>query len=404
MNNNVKLAIVTDNPPVREDVQAWGMCRVNSRLFRALSDHISITVCGSMKQMYKQKDLIEDIKTRCIMGPSFSNFIKYAGHVYPPLLSEEIEFKLVFANAVKKIQNSDANWVFCPCGANPHALWRGLRIAQACKLPIAVYLVDDFLSAALLSRDNTTDIVAKEKVPKWLKQVDQIFVISEGLQAHIQNTYCLESKVLPLPYYPPPESIYKNQEAEENQIIFVGNLSHFYVDGLRQMAQCIEEFNKKNKINLKFRFTLPDLNAVKELIGNYNCILCKPCEDDQTLHQAIHSSILCFAPYSFQEKYRVMVSTSFPSKLIDYLSSGRFILIYGPKYTSSASYFQKYKLEKVLTTQDPTTFQNLILQQLSNRKDFNRDYREIVLKHHDPDKIAANIISTLGHLNTPNDW
>ncbi|WP_157197170.1 glycosyltransferase family protein [Methanosarcina lacustris] len=333
------------------------------------------------------------------MGFPLNGFIKPIGSVFSNIFGEELEFKLRLSRSIKKIKNSGANWVFCPCGVNPYSLSRGLRIAQACNLPIAAYLVDDFLSGSELSGDTTALHVAQKDIPKWLEEVDQIFVISEGLRSRIQSLYNLDSVVLPLPYDLVSETGFQENDSklgtDEKQIIYVGNLSHFYIEGLKQIAQIIDEINNNIGSNIKLRFTLPNMNEIKSLIGNYDCIKCSPCIDNRDLQQEIHSSILCFAPYSFQEKYKIMVSTSFPSKLLDYLSAARLILVLGPDYASSVIYFKKNRLKTCLTKQDPEMIRAIIIQQLNENTDYSNAYREVLQKNHNPREVALQVISTL---------
>ena len=397
MRSKVKLAIVTDNPPVRADVKAWGMCRVNSRLFRALSENIVIIITGSQRYMYNSKDLDDTIRARCVIGSS--TIIKQIGLIFPAIINEELEFKINLSRSIKKIHNSGANWIFCPCGVNPHSLYRGIRLAQACNLPIAVYLVDDFLSGAELSDDTTALRTAQQDIPLWLKQVDQIFVISEGLKSRIRSLYNLDSAVLPLPYALDPNDKPSEKSLElkevDQEIIFVGNLSHFYIDGLKQMVQAIDEINSTIGSNIKLRLTLPSSKDAQNIIGHYDCIRCKPCANNLDLYRAIHSSMLCFAPYSFREEYKIMVSTSFPSKILEYLSAARHILILGPPDATSVDYFNKNKLNTVLTNENPKEIREIIIGQLNGNAEYSSKYREVLRQNHDPNKVALQIISTL---------
>jgi len=329
------------------------------------------------------------------MGTSISNVIRFGGCIFPCLSSTELEFKLSLPHVVHRIRKSNANWIFCPCGVNPYALWRGLRIAQACKLPFAVYLVDDFLSGAILSGNKDNLLAAHHGVPKWLNQADQIFVVSAGLRSRVKELYGLNSSILPFPYDPPTDFVLQPQESKERQVIFVGNISHFYVDGLRQMAAILDELNKQEDCHLTLKLTLPSLRDAHKLLGNFECIRCKPCEDNEALLREIHSSVLCFAPYSFDEKYRVMVSTSFPSKIMDYLSAARLIVVYGPEYASSVVYFRNHALKEVIYSQNNEALKDVVIRQLRENKDYSKAYHDIVQKFHAPNYIADQIISTL---------
>ncbi|MFM5955821.1 MAG: hypothetical protein ACKOQ2_01425, partial [Dolichospermum sp.] len=95
----------------------------------------------------------------------------------------------------------------------------------------------------------------QEKVPYWLSESQKIFVISDGLRQLLLERYKLDSVVLPLPYELPQDSLNLEVVHESNQIMFVGSLSHFYVDGVRQLAEILDEINQSLNTSITLRLT-----------------------------------------------------------------------------------------------------------------------------------------------------
>jgi hypothetical protein len=55
--------------------------------------------------------------------------------------------------------------------------------------------------------------------------------------------------------------------------------------------------------------------------------------------KTLKTSWAIFLPYSFDESVRVMVSTSFPTRVSECITSGRPLLVYGPSYATLPRYF-----------------------------------------------------------------
>jgi hypothetical protein len=389
--NNLRLAIISDDPPIADDVIGSGLTRVNTRLFLGLRDSIGLIVCGSQGYRYSGTDLHPELRKLCIINGPFTFIVKLIYRILPGIDIENLDYFSKFWLVKSKIQASGANYIFCVCGVDPHGLSRGYHLANNNSLPFAVYLVDDFLSGAELSGNKKNFELAVRDVPGWLKRADKIFVISEGLRERIKILYNIDSIVVPLPYEA-DEKVYPQIKHDKyHQILFIGSLSHFYLDGLRELITIINELNEEGFEPIKLRLTIADTDK----LGSLNNVIYKPCKNDFDLKTEIRSSLICFAPYSFDEKYNLMVSTSFPSKILDYLSAGKYILVYGPHYSTSVKYFRENDLNEVISLHDPAQVKRNILQQISEPRDFSETYREIIKQNHSIQKIASLIILSI---------
>jgi hypothetical protein len=104
---------------------------------------------------------------------------------------------------------------------------------------------------------------------------------------------------------------------------------------------------------------------------------------------------MCFAPYSFQENSKVMVSTSFPCKMMDYLAASKFILVYGPKYSSSVQYFKEHGLSQVLFEEDLEALQNTIMNQINTPIDYSKTYQKVLRTNHSYVSVSNVIVKSL---------
>jgi len=393
MSFKIKLVFITDGTPVNEEVMAYGMCRVNSRLLRALDEYVGLVATTRYSNAYQYKDLVEDIQDKCIMIMFPYWLEKILGRFLPQLRSQNTAFRIMLPSLVKRLLQTGANWVFCSCGADPKILDKGFQLAQASGLPLAIYLVDDFLESALLSENQENLKIAKEKVPYWLSKAEKIFVISDGLRQLLLERYKVNSIVLPLPYELPQKPVDLNSVQKNNQIIFVGSLSHFYIDGLRQLAYILDEINQNFNTCITLRLTSPDLDHAKKVIGKFLCLRCKSCPTTTELYQEIASSLFCFLPYSFDKKYKIMVKTSFPSKTLDYLAAAKSIILYAPDYSSSTQYFSQHQL--LTWIDNPINLYQIVIDHMKNKFNYTEQYHHVLRNFHALECIKDKIINNL---------
>ena len=87
-------------------------------------------------------------------------------------------------------------------------------------------------------------------------------------------------------------------------------------------------------------------------------------------------------PYSFSPDVRIMVSTSFPTKLVESLPSGRPVVAYGPEYASVPRVFLEEGLPLVAT--DEKTLRQILRSDLPthDRPGLMDQYRAYLERNH----------------------
>jgi glycosyltransferase involved in cell wall biosynthesis len=85
---------------------------------------------------------------------------------------------------------------------------------------------------------------------------------------------------------------------------------------------------------------------------DHHCITMHPWVSQQELQGVLQKADILFLPYSFSESSRFAVESAFPSKIADYLASGRPILIFGPQYSSLVRYAKEQGFAEVVDNCD----------------------------------------------------
>jgi len=391
------IAVITDDAPISEGILAKSMCYINAHLFKALDAHLGVIFATNAHSNDIEPDLLN--KTVLINSPFIFKIFRKLARLLLGRRMCNAGFRLILPILVRKLKDVKAEWIFCPCGSNPFDLERGMLLARASQLPLAIFLVDDFIEGSKLAGLKEHLICATKDVPEWIRGADKVFVISEGFRERIKALYDKDATVLPFACDFEETIENKNLMPKDNQIIFVGNLSHFYIDGIKAMAKLLDELNQTRQIPFVLRLTLPDIRLVKKMVGDFKCIQCVPCQSWDNLNAEIAASLMAFVPYSFDPEYRVMTATSFPSKILSCLVAARYVLVYGPEESSSVRYFRQHGLPEVLSKDDAGALRDIVLQQINSKLDYSEKYRQVLRGVHDSKKVAQELLAGIEEVN-----
>ena len=255
-------------------------------------------------------------------------------------------------------------------------------------MSVAVYIVDDFIEYQKKIIGSTSRTIEK-RIIKYLRGINRIFVISDGMKSRIYDLTGKKSIVLPIPYQRDPDDTLKKQR--NNQILFLGSINELYLDGLRDIAEIIDKINREKKTDIKLRFTYKSVAEVKNIIGKYNCISAQRINGENELVKELGDSLFCFMPFSDNADYYIMQNTSFPSKLVEYLAAASSIVIYGNKKNSAQQYFEKNHLSYVICGRDRKQLEECIMNHLAQNYDHGSSYRKVLERNHSFRYISKKI-------------
>jgi hypothetical protein len=209
------------------------------------------------------------------------------------------------------------------------------------------------------------------------------------LGKYLHKYYGISPTTLPLAFEPGA----RPTPAVKNQIIFLGGTNFLYAAGLHDLFKTVERI-RANGSDLTVRLTVPTHIAVKDLGTLPSFVISEPIGTADGLANEIAASLFSFLPYSFDPQNKPMVSTSFPSKSMEYLAYARSIVVYGPDYGVATQYFQKASLPFVassVTELEKTTKAHLTLQ-----PDYSARYRQYLAAAHSVASVRKIICSNLG--------
>lgn len=227
-----------------------------------------------------------------------------------------------------------ASILWAPIGVDPGTLVRAWALARRSGLELHLYLVDDVETHP--SNANTARLGAL--IARILRDADRVYTITAELGALFAVRYGVKTRTLPLI----PEPAEDTSAATQDPVfaVYLGSINHLYEDGLRQLIAATRTLRECSGQDLRLRF-FSDERQVRQICdGDIPAwITPGPENDDAVIHRQLAAATLCFLPNSFAEDARTMVSTSFPSKLLDYLVYARAIVVFAPDYAIARKIF-----------------------------------------------------------------
>lgn len=373
-----RIAVLTDNMPVKDEAYGYGMYKVVNRLLLSLGDRVHriiITDCN-----YNSENLEMLFRDKTVIANRFHRISTYN--------LSEIFFLYGIRKSMWELKRKKIKKIFIPLGADYRELCRAYLVSKVYHMTVSIYVVDDFIEyqKKIVGRESRKK---EKKIIKYLRGVNRIFVISDGMKNRIDELTGKKSVVLPIPYENGLEDI--PHRCRKNQILFLGSINALYLEGLRDIAEIIDKINSEKKLDIKLKFTYKTATEVKRIIGKYGCIDSKRIDGENELKKELNESLFCFMPFSDNADFYIMQNTSFPSKLVEYLAAASSIVIYGNKENSAQRYFDKNDLSYVICERNKKLLEECIIRHLEQEQDHSSQYRKVLKCNHSFDKISKKI-------------
>lgn len=385
----------TDAPPLLEG--GHGNNGVAVQILRAISERLALVITRKFRRSISFNAIKKASgDTKLVLHPDASGYgIKRVS----PLLGSILDF-LIFAIWIifsKDIPSKGKDW-FILCGAD---CWFLLHILLLQKLGISthIYLVDEIEAAAKYQQPKWVRFWIRPTLALVLKKSASVFAISEGFVDYLKSEFQCKARWLPLPSQNAPvtPSILLNSNKSTRNIVFIGGLNHLYLSALKDLYEEISEFNAKSNSGLPWQLEVlsycpPD--TLLTLFSNQKHVIFHQNLPNKERIERMSKASACFLPYSFLESERIMVTTSFSCKILEYFASGSPILVYGPDYASIPRYFIKENLP-VCTTNRVELRQALHKLDAVRNSNYLAKYQTVWEKYHSPSSFRKRVFANL---------
>lgn len=368
---------------------AHGLSRAAPPILRSIGDLIDGIAIYQVGRWYKDCELDQELAPLCTTLPRIPTMLckvlrKCApyefgvGDTLPALLLAPL------------VRRSRAESLLAFVGADAGALSRAANVAARARKSCTFYVVDDFLAAMRISGAEKNAVQrTMERAGNVLREAEHVFTISDGLTKSLGEMYGISPTTLGLVFEPAVRPIVTAQA----QIIYVGSINFLYAGGLLDLFGAVGRIRQTTGTDLRVRLTVPYLAAERELGKLPPFVNSTPAWTSEELAREIASSLFAFLPYSFSKRDQAMVTTSFPSKSMEYFAYARSIVVYGPDYGVTTRLFWKRKLPSVACS--PRELEQMIRFHLTAWPEHSPIYRKYLAEAHSLDAARRTVCAGL---------
>jgi hypothetical protein len=383
-----KLLVYIETAPVHVGVIANGLSHAAVPIIQAfydLVDEVSIFQIGSWFSPSSYDPVLAP------RSKSFSILwkiaLRAAGKV--PFISKFVHAQCMKAFA-GRLKRSSAEQIFSFIGADYQTIFRTEALANMTGKTFSVYLVDDFVHPLRLRKMPEAEIAKiEEKVGAALRRATCVFTITDNLGRAVAESYGVRAITLPLSAKVAP----RPSVPVKDQIFYLGSTNFLYADSLQALFRSVGRVRERTGRDLKVRLTVSLEDARSSLEDVPDFVVAAPIAGAELMAQEIAASLAAYIPYTFDVRHKAMVTTSFPSKSLEYFKYARSILVYGPDYSSAMQYFAENKLPVVCASEN--ALDTALLEHLNARPDHSGAYTAVLEANHSEALVRGRVLGAM---------
>lgn len=344
MNKPVRYALLTDAPPLASGGHGCNILSMN--WCRAMTKDVGLIITRREHRARSPLQIGNGLTSPIILYHDSSGIpgIHRCGFLQGGL--NLFLFILALPQLRLQLQKHAITRIFVFSGGNFIFLLQGWLLAFLTRLPSDLYVVDDFASLANMSKRLCWAWLIHATEKPLMKSYSQVYAISKGFAEHLQRSYQIPVKWLPIVA---KVGKYHQESCSEKYpyLLFLGGVNPLYEEGLIDLVKVLETLSE-SRLKLKIA-TYTDARYLPSEITESSVVEILIKQTQQQIESLSKSCSIIFLPYSFQANLRRMVTTSFSTKLTDGLSSGKTMLVYGPAAASLPRLFTEMNLPVVIT-------------------------------------------------------
>jgi hypothetical protein len=256
---------------------------------------------------------------------------------------------------------------------------------------------DDFANQ---SSEPHKRLLARQMDSYILKRASKVFAVSERMAEEIHRRYGRHCHVLHTPAFEAagqsPESIPIRAAKDGVTIVFSGTVYALSAGALSTLIRAVSRSDSIQAQVHVYTWQNPAQLGALGVEGSYVLHSTLGPTEIQTVHR---SADILFMGLGFEDRYAALARTSFPSKLADYLVSGRPILALVPFYAYTAEFLRTNECAHVVE-QDNASAVADGLQRIVN----DAGYRQRMVHHafdtarrlFDSEDVAQRFVGAMG--------
>ena len=335
-NSAPHIDLYCESAPLKENLLGYGLSRALIPIINGLDHQIKEIHIFPRDGFTRKRDLLPVAREKIMLASNILAKLTARTESKNPFITN-ILFKIsLWLTRRSRKKELDTKYVLAVIGANYQSLIRASAFARHRSAKLVCYFVDEIDNPAASSSNTALD---SRKLISLKSSDISGFSITNELSKLLFEKYQFKTEPLPLPYIisEKENGIIKGNTLLKNQAIYIGSINFLYKSSLLLVIEELRKINQ-DKDQIELRLTVTKSTAERQLGELPVWVKCEPIPSRAEMLAEIAASRIAIMPSSFEKTAKSMVSTSFPSKFLDYLAAARDIFVLAPPYASITRY------------------------------------------------------------------
>ena len=381
------LCVYLEDAPVGDSCFATGLSKALVPLLREVAARTSSSFILQAHQNVNDADILR-FGSATIVASKFHHYVARAASKLPFWLGNVVA-RLHGTHLGREQHNfagaSESMVCWSAIGVDPLSVTRACAFAVASGLDFEAYLVDDIETHP----SNQGKLGLHSAVRRGLRTAAAVYAITPELASRCAELYGIPVTCLPLTAEipPPPQG---HNVCPTYFAAYLGSINHLYEDGLKLLFQMVAELRSSIGLELRVRMVSRPADVARLFDGAVPDWVVSGAEDSlMGVAAALSDSQFCYLPYSRRDSAHAMVRSSFPSKLLDYLSWARHIVVFAPNDSVPFNLFNRERLAGA--TCSPSELRDRLGALVGKTDSESAQYRDVLIRHHGPGQASSII-------------
>ena len=295
-----------------------------------------------------------------LLDPGFRIFHRFSR---VSRLWNHLMFFAYLPRVLRDFRRHPSEAIFIPIGASAGILYRIWLIQKLAKNPVWLYPVDDLQEISVRQNRKTSILVCRLLLANVARSAARIFAISDGLGNVFAGLSGKKAEII-LPCFQRVDPVPRDNDKigrGECVFVFTGGLSFLYNDSLLQFTNYLKTYARKFKLNCKVIVQTYSSRQQFDAIGfDTSVVEYRTAESRDGLYKTYREADAFVVPYSFDQRYEGVTTTSFPQKVAQLIQLGKPLVVFGPAYGSVVHFFKEQSLDFVITENTYEAFEHAV--------------------------------------------
>jgi len=255
-------------------------------------------------------------------------------------------------------QHSIRNLLVIP--VTPWILSAAISLHKECpKLNFVLFVMDDW-QGHHESHRLPYSRRRRELLRQAVNRANTRFAVSREMASHYEEVYQNSWQVAHNAVRSNSSAIPNGEPSRRNQVLLAGDINQFRFDAVLAFAEAIERHNLRNKRAIEFVVLGEVAEQHRAPLSRLDAVTLEERQPHSVCLEAMRSADLLYLPLAFSKSSARISRYSMPTKLPEYLATGKPVLFHAPFESALFQVAERYDLNPRLATIDPAALDGFI--------------------------------------------